>query len=495
MIPGLFTWFMIFSPLIFALLGLPEVLVYYMAFLTVYWAYRGIKFIYALAVGYKRMNKAIETDWMGLINSDERRKSQFAELEYVYICPIFKEGFDLIDKSILAFTKSTVGSKKITLVFAIEEKTMGKQVPNVKKIIKKYGEDFKEILYYVHPAGIKGEVTGVKGANINWATRNFVQLAEVRNESIDKYLLITSDVDQRPHPKYLSAITYKYLTSNKPKQKFYCTAVHTFLNNIWDVPILIRVFSNMLTMVVLQNWVLKKKTAETWSSYVVNLETVKKVGYWDPTVGIDDTTFYWNGIIRFHGDFSGEEVYVPTYNDAVENETFVKTHKSFYRQQLRWGWGILVFPNTIACLYRNKFIPLWRKLSIVWTLIDHQILYMTIVYMLTFALPILSFLSDEYNYSSYAYNMPRLMSYVLTVIMFFNIPLIILRHKLVPVPKDWPWWRYVWDWIENFLVTINMLTFNFIPFVQAQTELMLGRKLKKNYYATDKVKVRKKKGK
>ena len=34
--------------------------------------------------------------------------------------------------------------------------------------------------YYIHPSGIEGEAAGVKGANINWATRKFVEKLEKR---------------------------------------------------------------------------------------------------------------------------------------------------------------------------------------------------------------------------------------------------------------------------------------------------------------------------
>jgi hypothetical protein len=82
---------------------------------------------------------------------------------------------------------------------------------------------------------------------------------------------------------------------------------------------------------------------ETFSSYVVNLKTLKEVHFWDPQLGIDDSTFFWNALIRFNGDFIGEEVYIPTHSDAVENESTSKSYKSFYKQQHRWGWGMLLY--------------------------------------------------------------------------------------------------------------------------------------------------------
>lgn len=65
---------------------------------------------------------------------------------------------------------------------------------------------------------IKGEVMGVKGANINWAIRHFFKKIEERGEDCKDYLLFTFDCDQIPHKKYISAITYKFLSSKNRYQ-------------------------------------------------------------------------------------------------------------------------------------------------------------------------------------------------------------------------------------------------------------------------------------
>src|SRR5690606_28338438 len=172
----------------------------------------------------------------------------------------------------------------------------------------------------------------------------------------------------------------KYYTVPNPRRAFFSTAVHTFLNNLFRVPVLIRVASSSLTLAIMSEWVTKKKFRESFSSYVVNLKTVEEVGYWDPEVGIDDSTFYYYGLIRYAGDFRGEEVYTPTYNDAVENETTRKSYRSYYKQQLRWGWGVISFPMTFAALYRNKEIPFASKLKIMSTLVNEKMILKTVVY-------------------------------------------------------------------------------------------------------------------
>jgi len=482
--PGLLTWFFILSPMIFALIGLPQVLVVYVAFLTIYWAFRGLRFVYGLFEGYRRIQRDISTDWMQKIK--ELKDPRFNELNYVLICPVYKEGLETLRPTMEAWKNSDIGPKKISIVFALEESAESINMPNYKIIEKEYKNYFREFMYYQHPKNIAGEIVGVKGANINWATRNYVKLLQKRGEDISKMIVISCDSDLRPHPKYLSAIMYKYLTVQKPEQKFFATAVHTYNNNLWRVPSLIRIQSAGLTLVLLHGWVTTRRNTETFSSYVVNLQTVHNCGYWPPDLANDDTYFSWNALIRYDGDFEGVEVYVPTYNDAVENKDYIETHKSLYKQQLRWGWGIVTFPVTVAALLANKKIAISRKISVLWTLLENRLLYLTLVYIMTFALPLMNIFSDQFQYSSASYNLPKLMSYILTSLLLLNIPLIYYKRKISPPPGGWNIFRQIWDFFETFLTLINMLSFSFIPYLQAQTEMMFGKGARKKFYITDK---------
>lgn len=485
LIPGVFTWLFLLTPFIAVLVGVPYILVGYITVIVIYWLYRAFLFVYGLWLGIKRTRHDILVDWIAKVRSEY--PEEYEKLKYVLIYPVYNEGLDTIEPSVAGWANSDLDTQKISFVVAMEERYAQQCIEYFEYIKQKYGQCFREIIYYIHPADIKGEVQGVKGANINWATRHFVHQIEERGEDCKDYLLFTFDCDQIPHKKYMSAITYKFLSTKNRYHKFFSTAVHTFNNNLWRVPALVRVFSTSLTLVVLHGWTVLKKSKDTWSSYAVSLKTVKDVGYWCPDIENDDTAFYWNAKVRFDGDFSGEEVYVPTYNDAVENESYINTHRSLYKQQHRWGWGIIVFPITLAGLYYNPKIPLKKRLRILWTLFDNQLLFLTLVYLITFGIPLLNFFSRQILENPVSYNIPSLLGYILLGATLLNIPIVILRRNIIPVPEDWPWWRHVWDFVETAGITVNMLTFGFMPYVQAQTELLLGIKPKRKLNVTQKV--------
>ncbi|GAB4157877.1 MAG: hypothetical protein Fur003_1630 [Candidatus Dojkabacteria bacterium] len=482
-IPGLITWFFLLLPIISALLGFPQVVIYYISFLAIYWTYRGFRFVYGVLVGFLRMKRDLATDWVEKLESLPNKR----DFNYVLICPLVKEGLDVLEPAFENWAHQDIDAKKISVVFALEEKFKDVSLPNTEVIIKKYGHYFKEVMTFLHPNNIEGEVQGVKGANINWATRHFVREVQKRGENIEDYLLITNDSDFRPDLKYLSAVTYKYLNVENPKQKFFTSAVYKLTNNLWDVPLFVRTQSSFLTLVLLHSWVVDRKKKDTFSAYIVNLETVARVGYWDPAVGIDDTTFYWNAKIRFAGDFYGEEVYVPVSNDAVQNKTTLLTYRSLYKQQHRWGAGVIAFPIAMSGLRDKARFDIYTRLKLVTELIDTHVFFLTLVYLLTFALPIMSLLSPNYRYSAASILLPKFMSSLFTLLFALNIPIYLVKRAILKPPKHWSIFRIFLDLMETFLITVNMLTLTFIPYIQAQTELMLGKGLKKEYYATEKV--------
>ena len=502
---GLMFWLFLLAPVIFGLLGWDIVFVIYLAFLLSYWAFRAIKLAIGVGVGYKRFEEETNKDWMNAIK-EEGLQDLFDVLKFIYLCPVYNEDFSTLDLSFKSYAESSVGSKKIDVVMAIEEKKQEKQIENFKRLKEKYGNEFNSMKYYIHPAGIPGEVAGVKGANINWAARHFVKELESEGMDIRDYLLITCDSDQRVHPKYLAAVAYKYLTAEDPDMQYYSSAVHTFQNNVLNAPILVRAESNMLTMGQLYAWVMAKKVTvpfsdeeiyirDTFSAYIVNLKTLHDFEYWDPEIANDDTAFYWNAMVRSKGKFKSQEVYIPTYNDAVENETIMKTYISFYKQQHRWGWGAINVPITWAAMAKDRDnFPLYRKLAMTSSLVEYQIWFLTVVMMFTFGVQIMNWLSPTFRYSAYSVNLPNLLGVIFTGITLLNIPLIYYRRKIMPVPKNWSIFRHLVDFGETYLMTVNMLTFKFIPFIQAKTEILLGKSDKmRNFYVTEKVKIKKSK--
>ena len=111
-LPGSITWFFILSPFILTLLGLTELLIFHISFLSIYWAYRCVRFLVGLFIGVKRMQNDINTDWVEKISELEEKGNN---LKYVFVCPIVKEDMEILKPTLDAWAKQDIGADGLIL--------------------------------------------------------------------------------------------------------------------------------------------------------------------------------------------------------------------------------------------------------------------------------------------------------------------------------------------------------------------------------------------
>ena len=71
----------------------------------------------------------------------------------------------------------------------------------------------------------------------------------------------------------------------------------------------------------------------------------------------------------------------------------------------------------------------------------------------------------------------------MTITLIFLIPGTFLRLKVAPpFPSKWGIFKKFIRYLEGFAVIINLLTFSFFPYIEAQTRLMLGKRMKDLYH-------------
>jgi hypothetical protein len=97
---------------------------------------------------------------------------------------------------------------------------------------------------------------------------------------------------------------------------------------------------------------------------------------------------------------------------------------------------------------------------------------------MTFGIRIITLVNPLSRQSISVYSLPSTISLLLTVAMVMLVPLTIYRTKLVKeMPKDWPFWRKIFILLEGPMVVVNLFTYSFIPFVEAQTRMMFGKRM------------------
>lgn len=486
-IPGLLIWFMLLLPWIGSE-TFPSFVINLIVVLTLYCFYRAVLVTIGGIIGYINYKNALEIDHLKecrnlkleeLSSIDELPKDLLPK--QLIVIANYGEDYPVLKRSIEAIIKQNYPIELIYISVSIEERKAIKDSDYAMRgeyLKRDFGEFLGDrLMFFVHPDGIPGEAVGA-AANRTWGTKMAVEELERRGEDINKFLVTAPDGDIVFHREYLASMTYKWLTSEKRNQKFYQTAVYTFNNNYWDVPILIRIISISLTLPILASSVIEKFRRETFSCYTLNLGVMKAVNYWDTSLGIDDTTFYWRPYLHFHGDWHCEVFFIPLSADAVYDPKYTKNHYDQYKQYVRWGWGVISFPIGIRTLYFDAKVSFSEKLIKTLHLLDVFVLSKVISFLLAFGLPILLFFNTSLDRSVASFAAPNTISSILNLTTFLLIPTAILKNLLIPKrPATMSKLKYVTMLIlEIPLNLIVLVTFSFVPFIEATTRMMIGQK-------------------
>ncbi len=489
-LPGFLTWSLLLSPVWLGLI-FPQAIIFFLTFLTVFWFYLGIKFTYGAFKGNNIYQQELKVKWFEKLKDLDFKKlpepeaipEELKDLKQLLLIPVVNESKEILTQSLNSILNQTFPTKQIFLTYTVEEKYSEEVVRSIKEMIAPYEKQFQKILIFVHPAGIAGEAIGVGGANRTWGAKGTIEYMSKNKISIKDYIFSSLDADHVLHEEYLARLAYAYLTNDQRDYKFFTTAVHLFNNNHWQVPVLARVEANAVTLGTMSEWAISPDFKETFAAYSCSLQTLVDANYWDVTLGVDDSVFYWRAFLKRKGNFKGVCHWIPYSADAVESETTIKTYKSLYKQLLRWGWGIIKFPIAIKGFLTEAEIP--TKIKILWTLkqLEREVILINTVFLINFGFATVTLVNPYVKQSNFAYSLPDLISVIMTITLIFLLPATFLRLTIAPkMPEKWNIFRKSLAYLEGFAVIINLLTFSFFPYIEAQTRLMLGKRMKDLYH-------------
>jgi len=488
---GVMTWTLLTSPMWLGIIY-PPAIVYTLTLFTVYWSYLAAKHSFGLFLGYRKYKEELKVDW-----AEEFHKLDFSvlpdpatlpeskeSLRHLILIPAVNEPVGVLKESIESIFSQTFDTKKITLVYTIEEKYSEETSKAIREIVGDRISQLERLLIFVHPRGIMGEAIGAAAANRTWGAKHAVEVLRNESANIRNYIFSTIDADHVLHPQYISRLAHLYLSTERRDNHYYSTAVHLFNNNLWRVPVMMRIEANAVTMGSLSDWSASKGALkDSFSSYSASLQTLIDADYWDVALGVDDTIFYWRAFFIRNGDFDGIPHYIPYSADAVEGRNYIDSHVRLYRQLLRWGWGAIDFPLSMKEFMKNKKIPVSKKIGWIFKHIERRVILINIVFLITFGFGLVTLVNPYVKQSNFAYSLPYSISLLLSSILVLIIPITYLKIKIVgPIPKNLPLIRKIIFLLEGPLVVINLLTFSFFPFLDAQTRMMFGKKMKDLYF-------------
>lgn len=438
----------------------------------------------------RETNKRRRTELINLQEKTQILKSKGQNLNWkkVYNAIIFvtyKESLELIRESIKSYANSTFPSKQIIFVFAGEERDQENVLKYSKILKKEFGNKFAHFMSTIHPKDTPGEIKG-KSANATYAAKQFKKFIDEQNIPCENVIVSNFDADTVVHPKYFAELTYKYITEADRTEKTY-QPTHMYHNNIWDVPIMVRLVALACTFWRMAESMNKEKY-KSFSSRSIGLKTVIDTNYWDPAVIPEDSRQFWTAYLKYDGRHKLVPIHCPLYMDAVLSETYVKTFKSQYTQLRRWAWGVCDFPFVAINLAKHKKISLWKKIYCIFNLLENYFFWATAPILITVTGWLPGILNPRFQDTVLSYNLPSVTSSVLTLASVGILMCIFVSFLLIP---DKPGKKSVFSELslifQWFLVPIVSIFLSAIPAIDAQTRLMFGRYLE--YKVTEKKRV------
>ena len=281
-------------------------------------------------------------------------------------------------------------------------------------------------------------------------------------------------------------LTYQFLTCEKPQRSSY-QPIPLFFNNIFETPIFSRVMAFFPTF-----WQMIQQSRfeqlSTFTSQAMPFKALTEVGFWDKHLVSEDSLIFWKFYIHYDGDWRTEPMHYPVSLDAIAMPTVWQSAVGLYKQQRRWAWGSENIPYMLCGFFKNKKIPLTKKIFWIFIFAEGFYSWATMPFILFF-LGWLPLFLGGYDFSSslLSYNFPKITGPIMSASMFGVVASAILSSVLLPARPQWFKKRhyliYLLQWL---LVPFVIIFFSAVPAIESQTRLMLGGKFRLGFWPTPK---------
>jgi len=478
--PGALSWLILFLIIFFSWKEPFWISIFIMVF-VIFWFLRTVYFSLHLWSGYKKMTEHEKTDWMKKLYDLPEWKNTY----HLVVVPMFDESLEIARDCFNSLDKANYPNDRMIVVLGCEERARDKVESVAKQIEKEFGSKFFKFMVTWHPNNIPGELAG-KGSNETWATRRVKEkIIDPLRIPYEKIIFSPFDVDTVVFPKYFGCVTYKYLTAEKPTRTSF-QPIPLYINNIWQAPAFSKIFSFSSTFWHTMNQERPEKLI-TFSSHSMSFRALVDVDFKQTNVVSDDSRIFWQCFLKYNGDYRVEPLYYPVSMDANVASSFFKTLYNIFRQQRRWAYGVGDIAYFLFGFMKNKKIPFKKKLSFTIESVEGHVSWATasIMIFLLGWLPLVIG-GPEFSHTMLSYNLPKVISRVMTFTMIGLVSSIYLSFIIIPPrPPQYGRYRYLIFILGWLLFPIMMIFFGSLPALDAQSRWMFGRYM--GFWVTEKV--------
>ena len=401
------------------------------------------------------------------------------QIFHATIMTAYDEGEEVLGPSIEAVKNSTFPNDRIIFTLAYEERGGEEMEKTAKKLAKTYEGVFKDFLLVKHPDGLHGEIIG-KGPNLTYAGYAVAEYVKENKIPIQNVIVTSLDSDNRMDPKYLDSVTYEFIT-HPNRQHLSYQPVSLFMNNIWDAPAPSRVIavSNSFFNVIST---MRPHALRNFASHSQPLQALEAMDFWSKRTIVEDGHQYWRSLFFFNGDYSVLPIRIPIYQDAVIDETFLKTVKAQFIQVRRWYYGasdVAYVGSKLFTRRENRLVPFWKLFPKFWRLLDGHITLAILAPIVAFGgwIPMIMNLS---SHTMIAYSLPNTVSIVETFASVGLLVSIFVSLRMLPKrPAKYRKGKSILMVLQWVLMPITSILYQSIAAFYSQTRLMLGKYMEK----------------
>ncbi len=488
MFPGALLW-LTFLCIVWGSVFFPLHTVIFIILFDLYWFLKTVYLTWHLRASFKKMRECLRVDWTRKLDELDLKNNPLgihnwrSDLWHLVVLPFYKEDYEILEDTFRGILATNYPKQRIAVVLSGEGRR-GKAAQELgEKIAKEFGGSFGKFIFTLHEDR-PGELAG-KGANETWAAREAKsRIVDEAGIPYEKIIVSVFDVDTVPSPGYFARLAYAYLTTLRPLRTSF-QPVPFFINNIWEATAISRVMAFSSSFWHLMNQ-MRPERLVSFSSHAFPFQALVEMDFWQTNVVSEDSRIFWQGLLKFDGDWRVEPLLIPVSMDANVAETFWQTMKNIYLQQRRWAYGVADYPYVLYGFLKNKKIP--SRTKIYWILHQFESWWSwptnSLMIFIVGWLPLL--LGGKFFATTViAHNVPRLTSWIMSFAMFGIVTSIYLTLQLLPPkPLTVSRHKYLFMVLQWVMVPVT-LVFSSIPAIEAETRLMLGKYL--GFWPTPKV--------
>lgn len=402
-----------------------------------------------------------------------------SKIYHAVIMTAYNETEDVLGPSIEAVKNTTFPNDHIIFTLAYEERGGEEMEKIAEKLSKKYKGVFKEFLLVKHPSNLPNEIIG-KGPNLTFAGHALEDYINKKHLPVENIIVTSLDSDNRMAPKYLDSVAYEFIT-HPNRQRLSYQPVSLFMNNIWDAPAPSRVIavSNSFFNVIST---MRPHSLRNFASHSQPFQALSAMDFWSKRTIVEDGHQYWRSLFFFSGDYSVLPIRIPIYQDAVIDDTLLKTIKAQFIQVRRWYYGasdVAYVGSRLFTSRKNRIMPFWQLFPKFWRLLDGHVTLAIMAPIITFGgwVPMIMNVS---SHTMVTYNLPNIISVIETVASIGILITVLVSFRILPKrPAKYHKGRNILMIVQWILMPITSILYQSLAAYYAQTRLMLGKYMEK----------------